>query len=206
MAAAETEARLRDSELSRLRAWEQLQRLRAVLEALCGRRVPQPAGRDFEAEGDALVGALYEEVSALLEDLGRLEAFFGQLRPVIGQALAEEEAESLRLSMLDHLPQRPPLRLGEVRLRLERAWRSGALPPGIESRPFAYRRPVTPHQEGAAEGVGEGTLSPQELPLAGAQGPPPRREGQVKAPKQPKGRAARVAEPDPIRQTTFAWD
>ena len=70
----------------------------------------------------------------MLEDLGRLEAFFGQLRPVIGQPLAEEEAEGLRRSMLEHLPQRP-LRLGEVRLRLDRAWRSGALPPGAKRRP-----------------------------------------------------------------------
>ena len=37
-------------------------------------------------EGDALVGALYDELSTLLEDLGRLEAFFGQLRPVDRQA------------------------------------------------------------------------------------------------------------------------
>ncbi|HEY0792391.1 MAG TPA: hypothetical protein VGD78_15110, partial [Chthoniobacterales bacterium] len=43
--------------------------------------------------------------------------------------LAEEEAESLRLSMLEHLPP-PPLRLGDVRAQLNRAWRSGALPPG----------------------------------------------------------------------------
>ena len=76
MAADDLEARLRDSELSRLRAWEQLARVRAVLEALCARRVPQPERRDFEAEGDRLVGTLYEEVATLLEDLGRLEAFF----------------------------------------------------------------------------------------------------------------------------------
>ena len=139
MAAADPEVRLRDSELSRLRAWEQLQRIRAVLEALCGRRLPEPERRDFEAEGDALVGALYDELSTLLEDLGRLEAFFGQLRPVIGQPLAEEEAESLRRSMLEHLPQRS-LRLGDVRLRLDRAWRSGALPLGAKRRPFASGR------------------------------------------------------------------
>jgi hypothetical protein len=143
MASAGIEERLRDSELSRLRAWEQLQRIRSVLEALCGRRLPEPERRDFEAEGDALVRALYEEFSALLEDLGRLESFFGQLKPVIGKPLAEEEAESLRLSMLEHLPQRP-LRLGEVRLRLERAWRSGALPPGARRRPFASGRPPVP--------------------------------------------------------------
>jgi hypothetical protein len=47
MAVAEMEARLRDSELSRLRAWEQLQRLRAVLEALCGRRLPETRGEGF---------------------------------------------------------------------------------------------------------------------------------------------------------------
>ena len=41
MAVAEIEARLRDSELSRLRACEQLQRLRAVLEAL--ERVMNPS-------------------------------------------------------------------------------------------------------------------------------------------------------------------
>src|SRR3982074_730003 len=60
MAVAEMEARSRASELSRLRAWEQLQRLRTVLEALCGRRLPEPEHRGFEAEGDAVVGALYE--------------------------------------------------------------------------------------------------------------------------------------------------
>ena len=92
MAASGLEARLRDSELSRLRAWEQLGRIRSVLEALCGRGLPEPERRDFEAEGDALVGALYEEFSTLLEDLGRLEAFFGQLRPVIGKPLVEEKA------------------------------------------------------------------------------------------------------------------
>jgi hypothetical protein len=142
MVAADLEARLRDSELSRLRAWEQLARVRAVLEALCGRRVPQPERRDFEAEGDLLAGALYEEVATLLEDLGRLEAFFEQLRPLIGQALSGEEAEALRLSMLEHLPRRR-LRLGEVRLRLDRAWGSGALPPGVKRHGFSPgRRPV----------------------------------------------------------------
>ena len=206
MAAADLEARLRDSELSRLRAWEQLARLRAVLEALCGRRLPQPERRDFEAEGDALVGALYEEFSTLLEDLGRLEAFFGQLRPLIGQPLPEDEAESLRLSMLEHLPQRPPLRLGEVRLRLERAWRTGALPPGVERRPLVYRRPVVRRGEGTPEGVGEeGTPCAPELPLGEAPGPPPD-ERRVKARKQPQGRLARAVQPDPARQTTFAWD
>jgi hypothetical protein len=89
------ETRLRESELSRLRAWEQLARIRSVLEALCDRRVRQPERRDFEAEGDLLVAALYEEASAWLEDLARLQAFFAQLRPVIGQALPEEEAERL---------------------------------------------------------------------------------------------------------------
>jgi hypothetical protein len=201
MAVAGLEARLRDSELSRLRAWEQLARIRSVLEALCGRRLPEPERRDFEAEGDALVGALYEEFSALLEDLGRLEAFFGQLRPVIGKPLAEEEAEALRLSMLEHLPPRP-LRLGEVRLRLERAWRSGALPPGVKRRGFASSRPPIRRREGAFKGVGEGRPCPQELPFVGAQGER-RRQGRVKT---PKANVARPAESGPALQATFVWD
>src|SRR5689334_17342964 len=179
MAAADLETRLRDSELSRLRAWEQLQRLRAVLEALCGRRLPVPERRDFEAEGDALVGALYEGVATLLEDRGRLEAFFEQLRPVIGQALPEEEAEALRLSMLEHLPARP-LRLGEVRLRLERAWRSGALPPGLGRPKFPTGRAST-RQEGAASSNREEVLpGSQEFPFVRA-GEVPLRKGPVRA-------------------------
>src|ERR671922_1027833 len=175
MAADDLEARLRDSELSRLRAWEQLARVRAILEALCGRRVPQPERRDLEAEGDLLVGALYEEVATLLEDLGRLEAFFEQLRPLIGQPLAGEEAEALRLSMLEHLPARR-LRLGEVRLRLDRAWSSGALPPGVKRRGFTPARRSVHRVEGAAaQGVGEGPPGPLEFPFAGARGEPPRK-------------------------------
>jgi hypothetical protein len=201
MAAADPEVRLRDSELSRLRAWEQLQRIRAVLEALCGRRLPEPERRDFEAEGDALVGALYDELSTLLEDLGRLEAFFGQLRPVIGKPLAEEEAEALRLSMLEHLPQRP-LRLGEV--RLERAWRSGALPPGIERRGFASGRVPVRRRVDSPKDVGEGPPGPQEFPSAEARGER-RRKGRVKGSKV-KVNASRTAEQGPALQATFVWD
>jgi hypothetical protein len=200
MAAADLEARLRDSELSRLRAWEQLARVRAVLEALCGRRVPAPERRDFEAEGDLLVGALYEEVATLLEDLGRLEAFFEQLRPVIGQPLAGEEAEALRLSMLEHLPARR-LRLGEVRLRLDRAWGSGALPPGAKRRGFGPgRRPVHRVEGAAPSEAGEGPLRPLEFPFAGLRGDPPRKRP-LKA-LQAKGAAG----PGLPQQATFAWD
>ena len=203
MAAADLEARLRDSELSRLRAWEQLARVRAVLEALCGRRVPAPERRDFEAEGDLLVGVLYEEVATLLEDLGRLEAFFEQLRPLIGQPLAGEEAEALRLSMLEHLPQRR-LRLGEVRLRLDRAWGSGALPPGAKRRGSPPgRRPVRRDEGAAAPVTGEGPPGPLEFPFAGLRGEP-RRKRPVKAP-QAKSQAAGPAGPDVPRQATFAW-
>ena len=197
MVAADLEARLRDSELSRPRAWEQLARVRAVLEALCGRRVPQPERRDFEAEGDLLVGTLYEEVAMLLEDLSRLEAFFEQLRPLIGQALAGEEAEALRLSMLEHLPARR-LRLGEVRLRLDRAWGSGALPPG------AKRRGLTPARRtesaAAAPVAGEGPPRPLEFPFAGPHGEP--------APKKPKASKAKTQATGPgvPQQATFAWD
>lgn len=205
MAADDLEARLRDSELSRLRAWEQLARVRAVLEALCGRRVPAPVRRDFEAEGDFLVGALYEEVATLLEDLGRLEAFFEQLRPLIGQALAGEEAEALRLSMLEHLPTQR-LRLGEVRLRLDRAWGSGALPPGTKRRGFCpVRRPG--RREGAAPaeaGEGEGSPGPREFPLAAPRADPPCKRP-VKAPKT-KSQAVRSAEPGAPQQATFAWE
>jgi hypothetical protein len=201
MVAADLEARLRDSELSRLRAWEQLARVRAVLEALCGRRVPQPERRDFEAEGDLLAGALYEEVATLLEDLGRLEAFFEQLRPVIGQALSGEEAEALRLSMLEHLPQRR-LRLGEVRLRLDRAWASGALPPGAQRRGLTpARRPGRRAESAAAAPVaGEGPPKPLEFPFAGPHGGP--------APKRPKASKAKTqaAGPGVPQQATFAWD
>jgi hypothetical protein len=191
MVAAELEARLRDSELSRLRAWEQLARVRAVLEALCARRVPTPERRDFEAEGDLLVGALYEEVATLLEDLGRLEAFFEQLRPVIGQPLAGEEAEALRLSMLEHLPQRR-LRLGEVRLRLDRAWGSGALPPGVKRRGFPPGRRSVRGAEGAPAAPGAG----------GGEGPPRKRPA-----KAPKAKAAAAGPPEPglPQQATFAW-
>jgi hypothetical protein len=205
MAAADLEARLRDSELSRLRAWEQLARVRTVLEALCGRRVPAPERRDFEAEGDLLVSALYEEVATLLEDLGRLEAFFEQLRPLIGQPLAGEEAEALRLSMLEHLPRRR-LRLGEVRLRLDRAWASGALPPGVERRGLTpARRPVR-RVEGAtsAEAGEEGSPGPLEFPFTGPRAEPPPKKP-VKAPKA-KSRAADVAGPGTPQQATFAWD
>jgi hypothetical protein len=200
---ADLEARLRDSELSRLRAWEQLARVRAVLEALCGRRVPQPERRDFEAEGDLLVGALYEEVATLLEDLGRLEAFFEQLRPLIGQPLAGEEAEALRLSMLEHLPARR-LRLGEVRLRLDRAWGSGALPPGAKRRGLPPGRRSAHRAEGAAPpgaGEGEGPAGPFEFPFAGPRGEPPRRRP-VKAPKA----KSQAAGPGVPQQATFAWD
>ena len=199
MAAADLEARLRDSELSRLRAWEQLARVRAVLEALCGRRVPQPERRDFEAEGDLLVGALYEEVATLLEDLGRLEAFFEQLRPLIGQPLAGEEAEALRLSMLEHLPAQR-LRLGEVRLRLDRAWGSGALPPGAKRRGFCpVRRPVrraesAPAAPNAEEG--EGPPGPLEFPFAG----PPRRR-----PAKASKAKALATGPGVPQQATFTW-
>jgi hypothetical protein len=203
MGAVDLETRLRDSELSRLRAWEQLARIRAVLEALCGRRVPAPERRDFEAEGDALVGALYEEVSALLEDLSRLEAFFGQLRPVIGKPLAQEEAEALRLSMLEHLPQRP-LRLGEVRLRLERAWRSGALPPGVERRGLPCGRVPVRRRADAPKGVREGPPGPQEFAFVGAQ-------GERRPKRRAKGSKAKVnvAPSDgsgPAWQATFVWD
>jgi len=204
MATADPEARLRDSELSRLRAWEQLARIRSVLEALCGRRVPAPERRDFEAEGDLLVGALYEEVATLLEDLGRLEAFFEQLRPLVGQPLTGEEAEALRLSMLEHLPVRR-LRLGEVRLRLDRAWGSGALPPGAKRRGFPPgRRPVqqvesAPTAPDAGEGQGPPGL--REFPFAGPGEEPPRKKP-VKTPKA-KSRVAGLALP---RQATFAWD
>lgn len=204
MAAADLEARLRDSELSRLRAWEQLARIRAVLEALCGRRVPQPGRRDFEAEGDLLVGALYEEVAMLLEDLGRLEAFFEQLRPLIGQPLAGEEAEALRLSMLEHLPARR-LRLGEVRLRLDRAWGSGALPPGAKRRDFGPRRRPGRRVEGAVPaegGEGERPPEPREFPFAGPrEGEPPRR----RPARAPRARSADPASPGLLRQATFAW-
>jgi hypothetical protein len=200
------ETRLRESELSRLRAWEQLARIRSVLEALCDRRVRQPERRDFEAEGDALVAALYEEASAWLEDLARLQAFFAQLRPVIGQALPEEEAESLRLSMLEHLPQRP-LRLGEVRLRLERAWRTGALPPEVQPRGLP---PPAHASAGRRAGAREGPPGPQEFAFVGLPGPPSpprRRKARPKpvkaAPKHAGGGA--VAEPAPARQATFAW-
>jgi hypothetical protein len=205
MAAADLETRLRDSELSRLRAWEQLTRVRAVLEALCGRRLPAPERRDFEAEGDLLVGALYEEVAMLFEDLSRLEAFSGQLRPVIGQPLAGEEAEALRLSMLEHLSARP-LRLGEVRLRLDRAWGSGALPPGVKRRGFPPgRRPGVHRVEGAAPpGAAEGPPGPPEFPFAGLRGEPPCKRP-VKAPKT-KSQAAGPAEPGLPQQATFAWD
>jgi hypothetical protein len=207
MAAADLEARLRDSELSRLRAWEQLARVRAVLEALCGRRVPQPERRDFEAEGDRLVGALYEEVATLLEDLGRLEAFFEQLRPVIGQPLAGEEAEALRLSMLEHLPQRR-LRLGEVRLRLERAWASGALPPGVTRRDFGPRRRPVRRAEGASAapgaGKGEGPPGPLEFPFAAPREEPPRKKP-VETSKA-KRQAGGFAGPAVPQQATFAWD
>jgi hypothetical protein len=202
MVAADLEARLRDSELSRLRAWEQLARVRAVLEALCGRRVPQPERRDFEAEGDLLVGTLYEEVATLLEDLSRLEAFLEQLRPLIGQSLAGEEAEALRLSMLEHLPVQR-LRLGEVRLRLDRAWASGALPPGAKRRGLPPgRRPVR-RAEGAPDAAqGEGQPGPLEFPFAGPRGESPRKKP-VKTPKAP---AAGGAEPGAPKQATFAWD
>ena len=50
MTAIGLKARLRDSELSRLRAWEQLERIRAVLEALCGRPLRETDRRDFEAK------------------------------------------------------------------------------------------------------------------------------------------------------------
>jgi hypothetical protein len=204
MASAEIEARLRNSELSRLRAWEQLQRIRSVLEALCGRRIPESEHRDFEAEGDALVGTIYEELSALLEDLGRLEAFFGQLRPVIGKLLAEEEAESLRRSMLEHLPSRP-LRLGDVRLRLDRAWRSGALPPGAKRRPFASGRvPVSPREP--QRDVGEGPASPQAaVPTPKTCGEP---RGNVRVKALPrKGKATVLpTEQGQALQATFAWD
>ena len=203
MAVAEIEARLRDSELSRLRAWEQLQRLRAVLEALCGRRLPEPEARGFEAEGDTLVGALYEEVSTLLEDLGRLDAFFGQLRPVIGHALPEEEAEALRRSMLEHLPQQS-LRMGEVRLRLERAWRSGALPPGTKRRPFASGCPPFPARK-PPWNVGEGASNPQDgLPPAEVRAEV-RANIPVKTPPL-KGKVTVPVEQGPPRQATFAWD
>src|SRR5690242_2314321 len=204
MALAGLEARLRDSELSRLRAWEQLARIRSVLEALCGRRLPQAERRDFEAEGDALVGALYEEVSTLLEDLSRLEAFFGQLRPVIGKPLAEEDAEALRLSMLEHLPHLP-LRLGEVRLRRERAWRSGALPPGVKRRGFACGRPSGRRREAAPKGIGEDPPGAQEFPFVGVQGQPRGRKGRLKAPN-PKANAVRPTERGPALQATFVWD
>ena len=206
MDAADLEARLRDSELSRLRAWEQLARVRAVLEALCGRRVPAPDRRDFEAEGDRLVGALYEEMATLLEDLGRLEAFFEQLRPVIGQPLAGEEAEALRLSMLEHLPVQR-LRLGEVRLRLDRAWASGALPPGSKRRGLPPGRRPLRRAEGApaapAASEGEGPPGPPEFPFAGPQGYPPRKKppGAPKAKRPPAG----SAKPDPPQQATFTW-
>jgi hypothetical protein len=204
MVAADLEARLRDSELSRLRAWEQLARVRAVLEALCGRRVPQPERRDFEAEGDLLAGALYEEVATLLEDLGRLEAFFEQLRPLVGQPLAGEEAEALRLSMLEHLPARR-LRLGEVRLRLDRAWASGALPPGAKRRGFPPgRRPVRRAESAVDPGAGEGPPRPLEFPFAGPGENPPRKRP-VKAPKA-RSPAAGVAEAGVPQQATFAWD
>ncbi|HEY0793048.1 MAG TPA: hypothetical protein VGD78_18425 [Chthoniobacterales bacterium] len=106
-----------------------------------------------------LVGALDEEVSALLEDLSRLEAFVGQLRPVIGQPLAEEEAGSLCLSMLEHLPQRP-LRLGDVRVRFDRAWRSGALPPGAKRRSFGSGRAPVASREPPRNG-GERAPNPR---------------------------------------------
>jgi hypothetical protein len=204
MAVAEREARLRDSELSRLRAWEQLQRLRAVLEALCGRRIPEPEGRGFEAEGDALVGALYEEVSTLLEDLGRLEAFFGQLRPLIGQALAGEEAESLRRSMLEHLPSRP-LRLGDVRLRLDRAWRSGALPPGAKRRRFvSSRAPVSRRKSPPEEGEENVAGSRTAWPTAATSGEQPKK-AQAKALRR-KGDVTVAPAPGQPRQATFVWD
>jgi hypothetical protein len=149
-----------------------------------------------------LVGALYEEFSALLEDLGRLEAFFGQLRPVIGKPLAEEEAEALRLSMLEHLPQRP-LRLGEVRVRLERAWCTGALPPGVERRGLAVGRVPVRRLAAAPKDVGEGRPGPQELPFVGAQGDR-RPRGRLKGSKA----KVNVASPDgqsPALQATFVW-
>jgi hypothetical protein len=113
----------------------------------------------------------------------------------------------LRLSMLEHLPQRR-LRLGEVRLRLERAWASGALPPGVKRRDFGPRRPVR-RAEGApaapgAQGEGEGPPGPRELPFAGPRRDPPRqRPG--KAPKA-KRQAVGLTEPDAPQQATFAWE
>jgi hypothetical protein len=150
-----------------------------------------------------LVGALYEEVSALLEDLGRLEAFFGQLRPVIGQPLAEEEAESLRRSMLEHLPQRS-LRLGEVRLRLDRAWRSGALPPGAKRRPFASGRAPVVAREPPPDG-GEKPVDPQATVPTPKTCGESRRAVRVKAPP-PKGKVTVPAGQGQPRQATFAWD
>ncbi|HEY0791270.1 MAG TPA: hypothetical protein VGD78_09420 [Chthoniobacterales bacterium] len=177
-----------------------------MLEALSGRRIPDPERRDFEAEDAALVGALYEEFSVLLEDLGRLEAFFGQLQPVIGKALPEEEAESLRLSMLEHLPQRP-LRLGEVRLRIERAMHSEALPPGAKRRPFGARhapvptRALQPSKSTGEEG--EGPQGSQALASVGVRGEP-HPKGRAKAPRS-KAKGINPGGEGPALQGTFAW-
>ncbi|HEY0791031.1 MAG TPA: hypothetical protein VGD78_08195, partial [Chthoniobacterales bacterium] len=147
--------------------------------------------------------ALYEEFSALLEDLGRLEAFFGQLRPVIGKALPEEEAEGLRLSMLEHLPQRP-LRLGDVRLRLELAWRSGALPPGTKRRPFGSGRASVVAREPPPDG-GEKPVDPPATVPTGSLPAERCRRVRVEAPPR-KGKASVPAWQGHAQQAMFVWD
>ena len=138
-----------------------------------------------------------------------MEAFFEQLRPLIGQALSGEEAEALRLSMLEHLPVRR-LRLGEVRLRLDRAWGSGALPAGTKRRGLTPTRRPGRRAESAPSaptgpGRGEKPPGPLEFRFAGPpEGEPPRKRS-AKAPKA-KNQAAARAEPGLPRQATFAWD
>ena len=138
------------------------------------------------------------------QDLSRLEAFFEQLRPVIGRALPVEEAEALRLSMLEHLP-RQPLRLGEVRLRLDRAWSTGDLPPGSKRQRFpAGRRPVRPTEGIASESGREAPPVPQAFPFFKQQEATPRK-GPGKAPKV-KAKVAGAVGPEVLRPSTFAWD
>ena len=111
--------RLRQSEQSRRLAWQVLQEIRQVLEILGDQRIPYEGERKrFRSEGDFLVRALVDALSACRFRIGRLECELAELEKLgTEQKLPREFLQALR--RLSHRPNGVGLSDQELRQRLD---------------------------------------------------------------------------------------